>query len=136
MLTESSRGATEPRPGASPLTRWPGEIADVAGACRAAVGPAAAVLGQVRLVTATTGRVPPGSGRKSGLDSAARRLSPAERASRGRAARTAVPRESQAVHDPPADRADPVSLLERQAATRPPDLVPVWYGRMLGSPFS
>ena len=45
-------------------------------------------------------------------------------------------RESQAVYDPPAGRADPVSLLERQATTRLPDLVPVWYGRMLASPFS
>ena len=46
-----------------------------------------------------------------------------------------MPRESQAVYYPPADRTDPVSLLERQAATRLPDPVPVWYGRMLGSPF-
>jgi hypothetical protein len=29
-----------------------------------------------------------------------------------------------------------VSLLEGQAATRLPDLVPVRYGRMLASPFS
>jgi uncharacterized protein DUF2252 len=36
---------------------------------------------------------------------------------------------------PPADRADPLSLLERQAVTRLPDLIPVWYGRMLASPF-
>ena len=38
--------------------------------------------------------------------------------------------------DPPADRADPVGLLERQAASRLPDLAPVRYGRMLTSPFS
>ncbi len=87
-------------------------------------------------MTATTGRGPPGPGRRSGLDSAAGRLSPAQRAERGKAARSAVPRDRQAVYDPPADRADPVSLLERQAATRLPDLVPVRYGRMLGSPFS
>jgi uncharacterized protein (DUF2252 family) len=87
-------------------------------------------------MTATTGREPPGPGRRSGQDSAAGRLNPAERAERGKADRSAVPRDSQAVHDPPADRADPVSLLERQAARRLPDLVPVWYGRMLGSPFS
>jgi hypothetical protein len=87
-------------------------------------------------MTSTTGREPASSGRRSRLDSAARRLSPAERAERGKAARLAVPRDSQAVYDPPVDRADPVSLLERQAATRLPDLVPVRYGRMLGSPFS
>jgi uncharacterized protein (DUF2252 family) len=71
----------------------------------------------------------------SGLDLAAGRLAPAERASRGKAARSAVPRESHAACDLAANRADPVSLLERQAATRLPDLVPVWYGRMLASPF-
>ena len=87
-------------------------------------------------MTATTGSVPLGSGGKSGLDSAVGRLSPAERAKIGKEARAAVPRESQAAYDPPADRADPVSLLERQAVTRLPDLVPVWYGRMLASPFS
>jgi uncharacterized protein (DUF2252 family) len=70
------------------------------------------------------------------LDSAAGRLTPAERAGRGKAARAAVPRDSHAVCDPPADRPDPVSLLEGQAATRLPDLVPVRYGRMLASPFS
>jgi len=70
------------------------------------------------------------------LDSAAGRLTPAERAERGKAARSAVPRDRHAVYDPPADRPDPVSLLEGQAATRLPDLVPVRYGRMLASPFS
>ncbi len=79
-------------------------------------------------MTATTGR-------RSGLDSAAGQLSPAERARRGKRARSAVPRENQAAYGPPAGRADPVSLLEHQAATRLADLVPVWYGRMLASPF-
>ncbi len=82
------------------------------------------------------GNAPPGSGRRFALDSAAGRLTPAERAQRGKAARSAVPRDRHAVYDPPADRADPVSLLERQAATRLPDLVPVRYARMLASPFS
>src|SRR5271170_3078116 len=80
--------------------------------------------------------VPLGSSRRFALDSAASRLTPAERAERGKAARSAVPRDSHAVYDPPADRPDPVGLLERQAATRLPDLVPVRYGRMLASPFS
>jgi len=70
------------------------------------------------------------------LDSAVGRLTPAERAARGKAARAAVPRDSHAAYDPPADRPDPVGLLERQAATRLPDLVPVRYARMLASPFS
>src|SRR5579863_4859420 len=90
----------------------------------------------VDYVSAMHNSVPPGSGRRFALDSAAGRLTPAERAARGKAARSAAPREGHAVYDPPADRPDPVGLLERQAATRLPDLVPVRYGRMLGSPFS
>ena len=80
--------------------------------------------------------VRPAAGRRFALDSAAGRLTPAERAGRGKAARSAVPRASHALYDPSADRPDPVGLLERQAATRLPDLVPVRYGRMLASPFS
>src|SRR5213079_489102 len=34
------------------------------------------------------------------------------------------------------DRADPVDLLEEQAATRVPELVPIRYGRMNVSPFT
>ena len=64
------------------------------------------------------------------------RLDPAGRAARGRAARAAVPRESHAALALPASRPDPVSLLERQAATRLPDLVPIRYCRMLVSPSS
>jgi uncharacterized protein (DUF2252 family) len=80
--------------------------------------------------------VPRTSRRRFALDSAGGRLTVAERAKRGKAARSAVPRASHAVYDPPADRPDPVDLLERQAATRLPDLVPVRYARMLASPFS
>jgi uncharacterized protein (DUF2252 family) len=76
------------------------------------------------------------SSRRFALDLAAGGLTPAERAERGKAARSAAPRDSHAFFDPPADRPDPVGLLERQAATRLPDLVPVRYGRMLASPFS
>jgi uncharacterized protein (DUF2252 family) len=60
----------------------------------------------------------------------------AERAARGKAARREVPRSSHAVFEPSADRPDPVALLERQAATRVPELVPIRYGRMLVSPFT
>jgi len=63
-------------------------------------------------------------------------LTPEERGQRGRAARAEVPRASHAVFDPTAVRPDPVELLEGQAATRVPDLVPIRYGRMLVSPFT
>ncbi len=61
---------------------------------------------------------------------------PQERAALGRAARTRVPRSSHAAFEPAPDRADPVALLEQQAGTRVPDLVPIRYGRMLTSPFA
>ena len=60
----------------------------------------------------------------------------AERAARGKAARAEVPRSSHAVFEPPSRRADPIKLLERQAKTRVPELVPIRYGRMLVSPFT
>ena len=63
-------------------------------------------------------------------------LSVAERVARGKAARAEVPRSSHATFDPPPTRADPVALLERQAKTRVPELVPIRYGRMLVSPFT
>ena len=63
-------------------------------------------------------------------------LSVAERVARGKAARAEVPRSSHAVFEPAPHRADPIELLERQAETRVPELVPVRYGRMLVSPFT
>ena len=63
-------------------------------------------------------------------------LTPGERAELGKAARVRVPRDSHAMADFPADRPDPVSLLEQQAVSRVPELVPTRYGRMLISPFS
>ena len=60
----------------------------------------------------------------------------AERVARGRAARREVPRSSHAVFQPSPERRDPVELLERQAKTRVPELVPIRYGRMLVSPFT
>ena len=70
------------------------------------------------------------------VQSAPERLSAAERAARGKAARAAVPRESHAAFDPPTDRPDPVALLGEQGKSRIPELVPVRYGRMLASQFS
>jgi uncharacterized protein (DUF2252 family) len=63
-------------------------------------------------------------------------LSVAERVARGKAARNEVPRASHATFEPLPTRADPVELLERQAKTRVPELVPIRYGRMLVSPFT
>jgi uncharacterized protein (DUF2252 family) len=59
----------------------------------------------------------------------------AERADRGKGTRTEVPRSSHADWEPSGSR-DPVGLLEEQAKTRVPELVPIRYGRMLVSPFT
>ena len=63
-------------------------------------------------------------------------LTPAERAGRGKGARSEVPRSSHAGWDAPSGRPDPVGLLEEQAKSRVQDLVPIRYGRMLASPFA
>jgi uncharacterized protein (DUF2252 family) len=55
---------------------------------------------------------------------------------RGRERRRSVPRSSHAQWAPTADRPDPVAVLEEQARTRVPDLIPIRYGRMLASPFA
>jgi uncharacterized protein (DUF2252 family) len=60
----------------------------------------------------------------------------AERVALGRAARAEVPRGAHSSWSPPADRPSPVELLEQQAATRVPELVPIRYGRMLVSAFT
>src|SRR5437016_3675566 len=59
-----------------------------------------------------------------------------ERVARGKAARAEVPRSSHAEFQPSSDRTDSVELLQRQAETRVPELVPIRYGRMLVSPFT
>jgi len=61
---------------------------------------------------------------------------PKERSLLGKEARTRVPRASHAAFEPSSSRPDPVSLLERQAVSRVPELVPIRYGRMLVSPFT
>jgi uncharacterized protein (DUF2252 family) len=63
-------------------------------------------------------------------------LTVAERVALGKEARSRVPRSSHGTYGPPADRPDPIELLERQSATRIQDLVPIRYGRMLVSPFT
>jgi uncharacterized protein (DUF2252 family) len=59
-----------------------------------------------------------------------------QRIARGRTARAEVPRSAHGRWAPAPDRPDPVALLEEQAASRVPQLVPVRYGRMLVSPFT
>ena len=62
---------------------------------------------------------------------------PRERAATGKEARTITPRSSQAEYELNwTNRPDPVSLLEQQATSRVPSLVPIRYGRMLTSPFA
>ena len=63
-------------------------------------------------------------------------LAPSERTANGRAARAEVPRSVHGAWEPSPDRPDPVDLLEEQAQTRVPELVPIRYGRMLVSPFT
>src|SRR5947208_4928324 len=62
-------------------------------------------------------------------------FTPSERAARGRSARAECPRSSHASFEIADDR-DPVAILEGQATSRVPELVPVRYGRMLVSPFT
>jgi uncharacterized protein (DUF2252 family) len=75
-------------------------------------------------------------GQRYQLDSELGRLTPAERAERGKKARAAVPRESHAEFVRPADQPDPISMLAEQEAARVPELVPIRHGRMMVSPFT
>ena len=63
-------------------------------------------------------------------------LTPDEWRSRGREQRRLTARYSHAQWAPQADRPDPVNILEEQARTRVPDLIPIRYGRMAASPFA
>ena len=60
----------------------------------------------------------------------------AERAAKGKSAREEAPRTAHGEWEPARDRRDPVDLLEEQAESRVPELVPIRYGRMLVSPFT
>jgi uncharacterized protein (DUF2252 family) len=88
------------------------------------------------MMTATLTEAPPRRVLKYQLETTLCQLNPTERAARGKMARGEVPRASHAEFDPGPDRPDPVSLLEEQAKTRLPELVPVRYGRMMVSPFT
>ncbi len=54
----------------------------------------------------------------------------------GRALRDDTPRTSHAEYEAQAARTDPIAILEEQAKTRVPALVPIRYGRMAPSPFT
>ncbi|MGH3304480.1 MAG: DUF2252 domain-containing protein, partial [Streptosporangiaceae bacterium] len=90
----------------------------------------------------TTVKTPPaptpirGRSRQPKWPSAGCLTSLADRAAFGKTVRSLVPRQDHAALDLPADRGDPIDLLEAQARTRLPDLVPVRYGRMAASPFA
>ena len=73
---------------------------------------------------------------RAGGNGEAPHLSLGERAARGKAERAEVPRSVHGEWVAPAARRDPVELLEEQAASRVPELVPIRYGRMLVSPFT
>jgi uncharacterized protein (DUF2252 family) len=59
-----------------------------------------------------------------------------DRIAAGKALRARVPLEDHAKFQPSKKRADPVDILEKQAETRLPVLVPIRYARMLASPFA
>ncbi len=61
---------------------------------------------------------------------------PEEREARGRKARAAAPRDGHAGWEPPSERVGPVSVLQQQAKTRVPELVPIRNARMATSPFA
>ena len=73
---------------------------------------------------------------RGGLGKAVAHFTPAERAAHGKAARAEVSRSSHGNWEASPARPDPIALLEEQASTRVPELVPIRYGRMLTSPFA
>ncbi len=89
---------------------------------------ATVVSGQVAEGSATSGKAEPAA-------KVVPHFTPGERAARGKAARAEVPRSAQADVEFPTAR-DPIALLEEQAVSRVPELVPIRYGRMLVSPFA
>lgn len=61
---------------------------------------------------------------------------PAELMAAGKRLRETVPRAAHGAWKKPADRADPVAMLQASDPERLPELLPVRYGRMLASPFT
>jgi uncharacterized protein (DUF2252 family) len=85
--------------------------------------------------TGTTQAVRDEGGRTAPSHTVIAHLTPEERRARGKAARNEVPLESHAVFAPEI-RLDPIELLEEQATTRVPELVPIRHGRMAVTPFT
>ena len=65
-----------------------------------------------------------------------KQLTVEERIAVGKDLRKKYPRINQGEYNESADRTDPVSILEEQARTRLPELVPIRHARMLESPFA
>src|SRR5689334_18731888 len=63
-------------------------------------------------------------------------FTPAERAARGKAARVELPRSAHGAWEPAPSRRASDDLLQEQARTRLPELIPIRYARMLTSPFA
>ena len=59
-----------------------------------------------------------------------------ERMAEGRAERESVPLEAHGEWAEPDSRPDPVGIIEKQNATRVPELIPIRHGRMIVSPFT
>jgi uncharacterized protein (DUF2252 family) len=64
------------------------------------------------------------------------RMDVRDREAQGKAARSNARRAAHGEWQPAADRRDPIEILEAQAASRVPELVPIRYGRMAASPFA
>jgi hypothetical protein len=77
-----------------------------------------------------------GRGGRTGQRGRVEHPSRTERAARGKAARAESSRSAHGRWEPPAGRRDPVEVLEAEAQTRLPELVPIRHGRMLASPFT
>jgi len=77
-----------------------------------------------------------GNGQAPGAGSRATARSPKDRAAAGKAVRAEIPRSSHAGGVPAPGTRDPIAILEGQAETRVPELVPIRYGRMLASAFA
>lgn len=59
-----------------------------------------------------------------------------DRVASGKALRESLPREAHASWTPPAERRDPIDILEESNAGRLSELIPIRYGRMIRSPFT
>jgi len=74
--------------------------------------------------------------RRPSRAAAVEHLTPAESAAKGKVERAEIGRSALGEWTAPSDRRDPVDLLEEQAASRVPELIPIRYGRMLVSAFA